>query len=261
METDTKYSKAGAFFVLFGALAIAGHTQAAQVNADYINLQGGAINTNQSISGSAGRFKFDRQALSGGTEFAGTLVSNGGSINLGGNDDLFYGFCLEPNEGLIDPHVYDVENLQSAPDGGVSGAMGASRADDMRILFGNVYPDFSVDLSGDLTKAIALQIAVWEIANESDATYSVSGGAFSIDSGSQSGAQTLAQTWLDKIATNSMVDWNNSLKASGLLALIDTSAGKGQDYVVQAVPIPAAAWLFGSALLGFVGIARRKQAW
>ena len=28
---------------------------------------------------------------------------------------------------------------------------------------------------------------------------------------------------------------------------------------VQVVPIPAAAWLFGSALLGFVGIKRRKQ--
>jgi hypothetical protein len=26
------------------------------------------------------------------------------------------------------------------------------------------------------------------------------------------------------------------------------------------VPIPAAAWLFGSALLGLAGVARRKQA-
>jgi hypothetical protein len=32
------------------------------------------------------------------------------------------------------------------------------------------------------------------------------------------------------------------------------------DVVVSAVPLPAAAWLFGSALLGFVGISRRKFA-
>ena len=31
-------------------------------------------------------------------------------------------------------------------------------------------------------------------------------------------------------------------------------------YGVSAVPIPAAAWLFGSGLLGLVGIARRKKA-
>ena len=29
---------------------------------------------------------------------------------------------------------------------------------------------------------------------------------------------------------------------------------------VQAVPVPAAAWLFGSALLGLGGLARKKRA-
>ena len=29
---------------------------------------------------------------------------------------------------------------------------------------------------------------------------------------------------------------------------------------VSAVPVPAAAWLFGSGLIGLVGLARRKQA-
>ena len=29
---------------------------------------------------------------------------------------------------------------------------------------------------------------------------------------------------------------------------------------VSAIPIPAAAWLFGSGLLGMIGIARRKKA-
>ena len=30
--------------------------------------------------------------------------------------------------------------------------------------------------------------------------------------------------------------------------------------VISSVPVPAAAWLFGSGLLGLVGIARRKKA-
>lgn len=33
----------------------------------------------------------------------------------------------------------------------------------------------------------------------------------------------------------------------------------GTDCVIQAVPVPAAVWLFGSGLLGLVGIARRKR--
>jgi hypothetical protein len=31
------------------------------------------------------------------------------------------------------------------------------------------------------------------------------------------------------------------------------------EIVINSVPVPAAAWLFGSGLVGLVGIARRKQ--
>ena len=34
----------------------------------------------------------------------------------------------------------------------------------------------------------------------------------------------------------------------------------GNDPVVSAVPVPAAVWLFGSGLIGLIGIARRKKA-
>ena len=34
----------------------------------------------------------------------------------------------------------------------------------------------------------------------------------------------------------------------------------GSSVIVSAVPVPAAAWLFGSGLLGLVGMARRKEA-
>ena len=55
---------------------------------------------------------------------------------------------------------------------------------------------------------------------------------------------------------------------SGLLFSLPASNGADFDWVwgsdaplvgVSAIPIPAAAWLFGSGLLGLIGIARRKK--
>ena len=42
--------------------------------------------------------------------------------------------------------------------------------------------------------------------------------------------------------------------------LSSVSGGIVDNVWVNAVPIPAAMWLFGSGLLGLVGIARRKKA-
>jgi hypothetical protein len=39
----------------------------------------------------------------------------------------------------------------------------------------------------------------------------------------------------------------------------DTGTGTDACPTVAAVPVPAAVWLFGSGLLGLVGIARRKK--
>lgn len=44
--------------------------------------------------------------------------------------------------------------------------------------------------------------------------------------------------------------------------MIDPDPGNNQatlEVTISAVPIPAAVWLFGSGLLGFIGIARRKK--
>jgi hypothetical protein len=49
------------------------------------------------------------------------------------------------------------------------------------------------------------------------------------------------------------VDWSASTPGDYIRVLTDFSPG-------AVVPIPAAAWLFGSGLLGLIGIARRKKA-
>jgi hypothetical protein len=43
-------------------------------------------------------------------------------------------------------------------------------------------------------------------------------------------------------------------------SLLDGSIVLTLDYGISAIPLPAAAWLFGSGLLGLVGMARRKKA-
>jgi hypothetical protein len=261
MKRMTKLSAVSSALAIAGALAFSGPVRADQVKGDYISYQGGNITVNadgSSDGGGGGRFTFDRDALSSGTEFQGTLVTNGGPTDVGGTDELFYAVCLEPNENLVDPDVFNVVALENAPSIGVSGAMGLDRAKDMRILFGNVYPDFSQAIS--TADAIALQIAVWEIANETytssgDPVYNVNGG--SSDSGiiwttNQDTARNTAQGWLDKIN-----DGTWTIEAKGLVGLVSTTSGR-QDFVAQVVPIPAAVWLFGSALVGAVGLGRRK---
>ena len=52
-------------------------------------------------------------------------------------------------------------------------------------------------------------------------------------------------------------------KTSGLMGgnyAVQFSSLPSSSVAVSAVPLPAAAWLFGSALLGFTGLNRRKQA-
>ena len=253
MQRTTKISALGATLAIGGMLAFSGQAMADQVKADYLSHQGGNINTNVG-NGGGGRFKFDRDDA-GGDEFGGILNTDGGPTNLGGTDNLYYAFCLEPNEALKDGYkVYDVVALADAPDSGVSGAMG-DRAEDLKLLFGNVYPDFSQSI--DTQTAIALQIAVWEIANESTGTYDViNDGPSDTTKGdfyvaNQNAARAQAQEWLDEINND---NWTE--KADGLVALIGPE--NRQDFVAQVVPIPAAAWLFGSALFGMAGIGYRR---
>ena len=46
----------------------------------------------------------------------------------------------------------------------------------------------------------------------------------------------------------------------GSTVLIDGGIASVQSYAPSAVPVPAAVWLFGSGLIGLVGVARRKKS-
>ena len=59
-----------------------------------------------------------------------------------------------------------------------------------------------------------------------------------------------------RIETDSFASINIASLENASLA----AANLNLEYTPSAVPVPAAAWLFGSGLLGLVGVARRKQA-
>jgi hypothetical protein len=76
--------------------------------------------------------------------------------------------------------------------------------------------------------------------------------AIGSESGNFAGIGTLSTTQVaDLLAGNLYVNIHSTNYASGELY--------GQILEAQVVPVPAAIWLFGSGLLGLVGLARRKN--
>lgn len=101
--------------------------------------------------------------------------------------------------------------------------------------------------------AAAVQLAVWEISNETAATYSFSAGAFRSSGGNSGGARTLAMTYLDNITGGT---WTPPANSSLQLLYSATS----QSQLIAAVPEPAtwAMMLGGFGLIG--GVMRRRSS-
>ena len=169
-------------------------------------------------------------------------------------EGYFIGICLEFNEGLqSNTKLWDLKSLSEGPidandNPGVP--MGARAADLARLLNG-VYANWG-STPADRTFTTALQLAVWEIANEDlDSAYNLTANTGRIYfTSAPTAARTLAQGWLNKIGNefNDATQYYRALTRDGT-----------QDFVVRVVPIPAAAWLLGSGLLGLIAVGRRKK--
>ena len=176
-------------------------------------------------------------------------------------DNYFIGMCLEFNESISygATHTWTLTSLDQAPDDAANNlpsGMGTTKADNMRRLLGHVLPNFELAPSLTNQTAIALQIALWEIVHETEeASYVLATGNARFTGSSVAGALALAQGWLDNLNGGNQANWTF---AQNVYAITKDGV---QDYLVQTVvPIPAAAWLLGSGLIGLIGIGRRRKA-
>lgn len=214
-------------------------------------------------------------------QFSGTFNTPSSGFtppNLVGDNGTFdfVGWCLEPQEFWKKDWNYSFVDIGDAPVVGAGTTMSARNVeDDMQRLFGGINPNTASFLS-DQKNRDAFQLAVWEIANEDvmlggKVDFDVDAGSFKVtwlkdNTNYKNDVIALANQWLDGAANEGAGEWSQAL----LRAIVSPGSGSGgrQDFVVQlpglippdaeivsAVPLPAAAWLFGSAFVGILGVA------
>ena len=192
--------------------------------------------------------------------------------------DKFIGICLEFNECLLSGNnSYDLKFLDAAPidaNGTLPTGMGTDKANHIATLLTSVFPDFGETSFNNATNIAALQIAIWEIVHETTkkaGLYFYDPRDASVDKGVAYWSSPLAsvnQAWIWLNVLNTTIATNPSAlvdaSTSTFRAIVDKDSDQ-QDFIVQLrsdappVPIPAAAWLLGSGLLGLFGLGRRRQ--
>jgi len=248
-------------------MLVAGPAQAAlgTVNVSAYSLSGqtitGSVNGGvNSSSGGGGIFTFTRN---GGT--APALLPDSDTVGQ------FIGICLEFTESAEMAANYDLVFLDDAPisaGGFTPGGMGTTKANHLATLLTAVLPDFA-DLSiiNTVEEKAGLQIAVWEVVYEGitgELPPFYATGSGNARWSAPAAAVGFANTYLGLL--NTAIGNNVLVNAatSKFRAIVNPENGR-QDFVVQLttdappVPIPAAAWLLGSGLLGLFGLARRRQ--
>jgi hypothetical protein len=180
--------------------------------------------------------------------------------------DEFVAWCVDPLHWLQYSHAYNV--------GGVAdmvSVFGTTRVNDLQSLANQHYAEVNTTI-----ESAAFQVATWTILYGNDSNhdgkydFNLTNSAFKATkltpgdpdgAGPGLGVKDLAMSYLAGLGTE-----QNTGKFK-INYLYDECYGKGgrgcsQDLVTftpSPVPLPAAAWLFGSALIGFVSMSSRKK--
>lgn len=177
------------------------------------------------------------------------------TTNQGNTNGTFQSFCIEENEYIYPNTVHSATISNEAMNGGLGGARNAAGYDPISIGTAWLYFQFATgslsgydySSSGRGSSASDLQNTIWWL--EGEAT----------DPGS---TNIFRNAVLAKYGSKAMDDNNRTIPVAALNLWADGQAGnlnyvRQDQLVVTATPVPAAAWLLGSGLLGLVGIRRR----
>jgi hypothetical protein len=266
VKTSAKFKVSALAVAVTGALLVGGASQAADLTANYQGLfaggsiPAGTLNGNGLINGNAGLFNFAPTTVPAGV----TLVEDSSATTN------FLAICLEPVETIAGggPFTWTYTTTNNAPIDSAGNPnvpmSNDNRYLDLARLLNGAFPtwDSAALIDGAAitpTTALALQLAVWEIANENKVNgYSLSDGDFKITTIAAGSAAELANTFLAKVGGT----WDDATNTFYRALTKDDQ----QDFVIKimsdgdtTVPIPAAAWLLGSGLLGLFGLGRRRQ--
>jgi hypothetical protein len=237
MKRTLKLSAISSALAYTGMLVAAGTAHADTVTTNFSNVTPG-----QGVTVASPLFNSGTTA---GVFNHTVLSSTPGGIDLTpAGTANFVAFCADLADYAGSGVTYTIVGLKNIPDPGASN-MGTAKAWDISRMLYNAVGANLASVSGLMpANAAGLQIAVWEVIYET--------GAYDIGSGTIKFSGNTAAT---TAATNYLAGISGNTGMAGLVGL--TNANK-QDFVAQVVPIPAAAWLFGSAILGTVALGRRK---
>lgn len=156
------------------------------------------------------------------------------------------------NSGVANNLRENTYNALGAADGAANPQFGfysIGNGGDLTVSFGQTFtgPGLIFEITGGTVSSYNESVDVYASVDNSAGSYSLVGQITNL--AAQGGG--------------TVVFSNNG--PFSFLKLVDTSTQTGDGFDVDAigvsqVPVPAAAWLFGSALLGLSGVARRKKA-